>query len=120
MKTWLNRDQLLNWLDQNAPTRAVQRGLHSGLPVVILGGFKPVPNSNRPGWIVLVNTKTGREYYVAIAIGQNRTPYAYLIDYIDWKDYCESDHPLYRGDIPEIAERHRLLETVERVNEDGN
>ncbi len=116
-KNFLTRDQLLNWLDQNAPTKAIQRGLRSGLPVVLLGGFKPLPNSNRPGWIVLVNTKAGREYYVAIAIGSNRDPYAYLTDYIDWKDYCSSEHPLYRGDIPEIAAEHRELGTVERVNE---
>lgn len=120
MKTFLTRDQLLDWLDMNAPTKAVQRGLHSGLPVVLLGGFKPVPNSNRPGWIIMVQTKTGREYYVAIAIGWNREPHAYLIDYIDWKDFCESEHPLYQGDIPEIAKKHRELGTVERVNEDGN
>lgn len=117
MKAWLTHNDLLNWLDQNAPTRAVQRGLRSGLPIIVLGGFKPLPDSNRPGWIVLVNTKTGREYYVAIAIGFNRDPYAYLIDYIDWKDYCESEHPLYRGDIPDVARKHKLLETVERVNE---
>jgi len=118
MKTnWLTRDQLLTWLDQHAPTRAVRRGLRSGLPIVLLGGFKPLPNSNRPGWIVLVNTKTGREYYVAIAIGSNRNPYAYLIDYIDWASFCESKHPLYQGDIPEIARKYRELGTVERVND---
>ncbi len=118
MKNFLSRDQLLNWLDQNAPTRAVQRGLRSGLPVVLLGGFKPLPNSNRPGWICLVNTKAGREYYVAIAIGQNRDPYAYLTDYIDWKDFCESKHPLYQGYIPDRARKHRELGTVERVNDE--
>ena len=118
MKNFLTRDQLLDWLDQNAPTKAVQRGLHSGLPVVLLGGFRPVPNSNRPGWIVMVQTKTGREYYVAIAIGSHRDPYAYLIDYIDWRDYCSSNHPLYKGDIPDTAAKHQELGTVERVNDE--
>ncbi len=122
MKTWLNKTQLLNWLDDHAPTKSVQRALVSGLPVTILGGFRPLPNSNSPGWIVLVNSKSGREYYIAIAVNNFRDPRAYLIDYIDWASYCgdKSKHPLYRGDIPEYAEEHKQLGTIERVNENGS
>ena len=119
MKTWLNKNQLLNWLDNHAPTKSAQRALVSGLPIVILGGFKPLPNSNSPGWIVLANSKAGREYYIAIAVNNFRDPRAYLIDYIDWASYCgdKSEHLLYRGDIVEHAMEQKFLGTVERVNE---
>ena len=121
MKTWLNKNQLLAWLDQNAPTKSVQRALVSGLPVTILGGFKPLPNSNSPGWIVLVNSKAGREYYIAIAVNNFRDPRAYLIDHIDWASYCgdKSKHPLYRGDVAEYAMEQKSLGVIERTNQNG-
>ena len=119
MITHFNKNELLNWLDQNAPTKSVQRALSSGQPITILGGFKPLPNSNSPGWIVLANSKAGREYYIAIAVNNFRDPRAYLIDYIDWASYCgdKSKHPLYRGDIAEHAMEQKFLGTIERVNE---
>jgi len=116
MKTWLNKNQLLAWLDNHAPTKSVQRALVSGLPVTILGGFKPLPDSNSPGWIIVVNSKTGREYYIAIAVNNFREPRAYLIDHIDWASYTGGSHPLYQGDIPEHAVEQKILGTVERVN----
>ena len=120
MITHFNKNELLNWLDQHAPTKSVQRALSSGQPITILGGFKPLPNSNSPGWIVLANSKAGREYYIAIAVNNFRDPRAYLIDYIDWASYTGGTHPLYKGDIPEYAEEHKQLGTIERVNENGS
>ncbi len=119
MITHFNKNKLLNWLDQNAPTKSVQRALSSGQPITILGGFNPLPNSNSPGWIVLVNSITGRGYYVAVAVDRFRGPRSYLIDYIDWASYTGGSRPLYKGDIPKHAEEHRLLGTVERIGENG-
>ena len=69
---------------------------------------------------MLVNSKAGRTYYVAIAVNNFREPRAYLIDHIDWATYCgdKSKHPLYQGDIVEYAMEQKVLGTIERVNED--
>ncbi len=115
MSIHFDKNQLLNWLDNNAPSRSVQRALKSGYPITIRGGFNPLPNSNSPGWIVLVNSKSGQEYYIAVVVDMFRGPRSYLIDYIDWSSYTGGTHPLYKGDIPEHAEEHKQLETVERV-----
>ena len=119
MITHFNKNELLNWLDHNAPSKSVQRALRSGYPITILGGFNPLPNSNSPGWIVLVNSKS-REYYIAVAVDMFRGPRSYLIDYIDWASYTGGTHPLYKGDIPEHAEEHKQLGTVERVGQYEN
>lgn len=121
MNNWFSKTDLLNWLDDHSPTRSVQRAIRSGLPITVLGGFRPLPASNSPGWIVLVNSKTGREYYVAISVNSFREPRAYLIDYIEWSTYCgdSSKHPLYRGEIPEYAAEQKKLKTFERVNQNG-
>ncbi len=112
-----NRDSLLKWLDEHAPMPSVKRALHSGKEIKILGGFKPLPDSNSPGWIVEVNSITGRVYHVAIAISNFRPPRAYMIKYIDWKSYTGGNHALYCGDDPAFAEEQRELETIQKVNE---
>ncbi len=111
------KNKLLDWLDENSPSKSVQRALTSGQPITILGGFNPLPNSNSPGWIVLVNGLAGKEYYVAVAADRFRGPRSFLIDYIDWAMYTGGTHPLYKGDIPEHAEEHKQLGTVERVGQ---
>lgn len=111
-----DKNRLLNWLDLHAPSKSVQRALSSGYPITILGGFNPLPNSNSPGWIVLVNSKQ-HEYYIAVAVDMFRDPRAYLIDYIDWASYTGGTHPLYKGDMPEHAAEHKNLGTVERVGQ---
>ncbi len=116
MLNHFDKNELLNWLDHNSPSRSVQRALSSGYPITILGGFNPLPNSNSPGWIVLVISKS-REYYVAVAVDMFRGLRSYLIDYIDWASYTGGTHPLYKGDIPGHAEEHKNLGTIERVGQ---
>lgn len=116
MISHFTKNELLNWLDQNSPSRSVQRALSSGQPITILGGFNPLPNSNSPGWIILVESKT-QEYYVAVAVDRFRGPRSYLIDYIDWASYTGGTHPLYKGDIPKHAAEHKHLGTIERVGQ---
>ena len=115
-----SRDNLLSWLDEHAPMPSVRRALHSGMGVKVLGGFKPLPDSNSPGWIVEINSKTGRVYHIAVAVNSFKPPRAYMINYIDWKSYTGGSHPLYRGDDPAFAEEQRELGTLQTVNEVDN
>ena len=112
-----SRDSLLCWLDAHAPQPSVKRALRSGMGVKILGGFKPLPDSNDPGFIVEANSKTGRVYHVAVAISSFGQPRAFMINYIDWTCYTGGFHALYRGDDPAFAEEQRELETLQTVNE---
>ena len=112
-----NRTTLLEWLEDNAPTPSLKRALNSGLPIAVLGGFDPLPDSNKPGFIVRAVSKTGRVYHVAITFPRFGDNNAYMINYIDWKTYTGGDHPLYAGDMPRSAAKAKELGSVERVNE---
>lgn len=54
---------LLSWLEDNAPNRAVQEAILRGR-VRHLGGFTSIPPEGRPGWVTKVTTDT-REYLLA-------------------------------------------------------
>ena len=112
-----NRESLLCFLDQHAPQPSVKRALRSGMCVKILGGFRPLPDSNDPGFIVEAHSKTGRKYHVAVAISSFKPPRTFMINYIDWKSYTGGNHALYRGDDPVYAEMQRAQETLQPVNE---
>lgn len=98
------RQDLLDWLANNAPSMSVARAFKVGGSIIVLGAFRPVPNSNWPGWIVLARTRF-RDYYVAVSVRPSGTLNAYLTDIVDWKDYdgVGSPNPLYAGDRPERA-----------------
>jgi hypothetical protein len=112
-----NRDTLLGWLEDNAPTPSLRRALLSGLPVTVLGAFNPLPDSNSPGFIVRACSKTGRVYHVAITVPRFKETNAYMINYIDWKSYTGGKRPIYRGDMPNMAAKAKQLGSVEVVNE---
>lgn len=112
-----NRTTLLTWLEDNAPTPSLGRALNSGLPITILGGFNPLPDSNSPGFIIRAVSKTGRVYHVAVAVPEFGSMNAYMINYIDWKTYVGGKHPLYAGDMPRTAARAKELGSIERTNE---
>ena len=112
-----NRTTLLTWLEDHAPTPSLKRALLSGLPITVLGGFNPLPDSNRPGFIIRAVSKTGRVYHVAVTVPEFGDPNAYMIKYIDWRTYAGGEHPLYAGDMPGTAAKARELGSVEVVNE---
>lgn len=112
------KEQLIGWLEGNSPSQSVSRALRSDQPILLLGAFKPVPESNWPGWIVRVATRV-REYYVAVSIRSDGRRNAYLVPYIDWKCYDgdRSENPLYAGDRPEKAVALKRSEKLQRVND---
>ncbi len=110
MITWPNKTDLIKWLEQHAPTPSTKRALQSGQSVTLIGGFKPLPDSNSPGFIVRVVSVTNRVYHIAITVDDFRPPRTFVINHIDWGHYCgmDSGPGLYRGDVPEFA-RHQKL-----------
>ncbi len=116
---WQSKSDLITWLQKHAPTKGVERALHSGGGVTNLGGFDPLPGSNSPGYIVKVTSQAQRVYCVAITIDTLRPPRTFLPDYIDWKTYIGIGWKdgLYRGDQPCFARHQKLNSVFERVNQ---
>lgn len=115
MLNWQNKTDLINWLQDNAPTPSTERALQSGQSVTLLGGFKPLPDSNSPGFIVRIVSITNRVYHVAVTMDDFRDPRTFLIGYIDWGHYVgmDSKHELYRGELPEFARHQKLCNVLE-------
>jgi hypothetical protein len=118
VNNWANKNDLLSWLQSHAPTPSTKRALQSGQAVIIIGGFRPLPDSNSPGFIVRVVSKAEKVYHIAITVDDFRDSRTYVVDYIDWKTYCgmESKHELYRGDVPEFARHQKLCNVFERLD----
>ena len=106
MLNWQNKNDLLAWLQDHAPTPSTKRTMQSGQSVTIIGGFRPLPDSNSPGFIVRVVSQAEKVYHIAIAVD----PRTFLINHIDWGHYVgmDSGPGLYQGDIPAFA-RHQKL-----------
>ncbi len=119
MINWSNKTGLLKWLQGNAPTPSTKRALQSGQSVTILGGFKPLPDSNSPGFIVRAVSVTGRVYHIAITVDDFRPPRTFIINYIDWGHYCGvgSKHELYCGELPAFARHQKLCNVFERLGQ---
>ena len=116
------REDLLNWLAANAPSKSVSRAFHSEGRILLLGAFRPLPDSNYPGWIVMAGTRF-RDYYVAVSIRPDGMLNTYLCDYVDWKCYDgEGAAKLYAGDRPEraaVLKRARKFQIVKRLEVDN-
>lgn len=114
-----NKSQLIGWLEGNSPSKSVSRAMRSGEPILLLGAFRPVPESSWPGWIIRVATKL-RAYHVAISMRPDGRANAYFPPYIDWAAYDghKSKNPLYAGDRPDRAALLKRSGKFERVNDE--
>jgi len=108
------RNNLLEWLERNAPYPCIKRALLEG-KVEVLGGFKQVPPSVRPGWIVKITSKFNRIWYVAVKIQPQEKYKTYVLEKVPWKFWIgdESNNPLYQGDL---SEKYKRLKNKELEN----
>lgn len=97
------RNDLIGWLENNAPRRAIARAMQEG-QVEVYGGFKRIPCTPcRDGWIVRVTSKFDFTWIVAIKPQLWEGYRAYiLLDDVPWEFWIgdESENKLYRGDKP--------------------
>lgn len=106
------RNDLLYWLTNNAPSRAIKRTVIE-MGVENLGGFERIPPFGFQGWIVKVISKFKSTWHVAVVVTKHSHVYAaYLIPECPWKFWVgdTSNNPLYRGDHPEY---YKLLRDKE-------
>lgn len=115
------RTQLLNWLEQNAPTASIRRAVGEG-SVEFLGWFKEVPGSNYPGWITKVtSTITDIVWYVVVRVCWP-THYAWVLDEdrpVPWQHWnpIDSENPFFYGDNAEKYRQNRESAQTQRRQE---
>lgn len=95
-----NRNDLLKFLESNAPLRAIARATQEG-QVENLGAFKQIFPGSVPGWIVKVTSKFNKTWYVVIQVS-GRGFKARIIDTVPWKLWIGEivENKLYQGDNP--------------------
>lgn len=110
------RDNLIEWLEDNAPYKGIRRALVYGTNEN-LGGFKNIPPGCVGGWIVRIRSKHNREWIVAVGENIKGKYISYILigTPIPWESWegNKSSNPLYRGDNPEA---YKLLRDKELSN----
>ena len=105
MKHIRNKNELLEWLEDNAPRKAIANAMLEG-KVELLGAFHgSFGGVFNMGWIVKVTSKRGLSWDIVIIISRSKPGYfAYTIKKIPWGSYVGGNNPLFAGDNPEVYE----------------
>jgi len=94
------REQLLEWLEHNPPTKIVGKAILEG-EAELCGLFADLVG-NQPGWVVHVTSPRGRKWDVAVLYDRYRRPHSGLLSKINWgkwigcgyiSDLCIGDNP---------------------------
>lgn len=112
-----SKENIIDWLIDNCPRPAIVRALECGI-VEFLGGFKPIPPSTLPGWILKVTSIHDRKWNVAILANGIKHIYEIrIIKSVPWKNYCGGKLSLYQGDNPEKYKGLRMIEQFKLIDE---
>lgn len=101
----INRQQLINWLEDNAPTPSTKRAVRDG-QVELLGLFNPIPSSSYPGFVIyVISSITEKGWYIGMR-QQSKPPYNYhtwVIGEMLWKNWAgdKYENLLCQGDFPD-------------------
>jgi hypothetical protein len=105
----MTRDDLIEYLITHSPRPAISRAINEGRPIELLGGFKHIPPSNMPGWVIMITTRFKKRFYVALRVHKiwKHQLFVEMISTIPWRywDGDKSNNLLYRGDRPQLYER---------------
>lgn len=112
-----SRLHIISWLAETCPRKAIVRALSEG-QVEFFGGFKPIPPTTHPGWIMRVTSAHDRTWYVAVIAYRDHYGIRILRD-VPWGNWVglRSDPPgtrLYSGDNPK-----KYLKLKEMWNENN-
>lgn len=99
-----NRQQLVEWLEDHAPTPTALRAARDG-GIELLGFFNPIPSSSNPGWIVQITSLLSKQVFNIVVAIQKKLPvhYAWQIGPVPWKNWnpYDVDEGMNCGDKPE-------------------
>ena len=106
------RNEIMQWLEDNAPTPTIARAMQDG-KTELLGVFRRIPPRYEMGWIVEVTSRHGVAYHVAIKPNQVTGHYwCQMVSTVPWEHWMgDKEHselptatpgrPIYAGDNPE-------------------
>lgn len=97
------RNDLIYWLMNHAPRRAIARAMEEG-KIEVCGGFSRIPCTPcRDGWIIRITSIFNKTWIIAVKPQLWEGYRAYIIPKIPWEYYIgdKSDNKLYKGDKPE-------------------
>ncbi len=97
-----NRNELIEYLELHAPSKAIARALQEG-QVENLGAFKQILPVFQYGFIVKVISRFNKTWYVAIYASNIHEWRAQIIDTVPWNEWIGEfiANKLYQGDNPE-------------------
>jgi len=98
-----SKENMVDWLINNCPRPAIVRALEQGR-VEFLGGFKLIPPSTLPGWILQVNSIYGKCWNIAVLANDIKHIYEIrIMKSVPWKNWIgtNSHNKLFCGDNPE-------------------
>ena len=103
-----NRNDLFKIIEANPPTPAIGQALVTG-GVELLGGFDPLSPSGKPGWIIVVTSRRGTIWNIAVTLGKcNIGVSVWIIQRIPWEHWVGGrTSSVYSGDHPEKYEKKR-------------
>ena len=111
-----NRNDLIKYVTDHAPYRAVERALLEG-QVENYGGFVHILfRKGLLGWVVKVTSKTGKIWLLAIPVANRPIGVINKVFWQYWIGDISSNNNLYTGDNPETYRKER--ENAKRETEE--
>ncbi len=110
-----NRSDLFKLVEESPPTPAIGEALSSG-GAELLGGFERIPPSTHSGWIMIVTSRRGTIWNVALTLWEHPDRVAvWIVQRIPWEQWggnTDREPGIYDGDHPvkygERREKARL------------
>ena len=106
MTHFKTKNQLLEWLENNAPYRMIRRAVAEG--EVELYGFFEYSVFMPEGWAIRVKSRFGKQWYLSVYLDPHKHEYrAMILHAVVWNYYKGGNSELFRGDHPEEYERRK-------------
>ncbi len=105
------RNDLFKIAEENLPTPANGEALCIG-SIELLGGFERIPPSIHPGWVMIVTSKRGIVWNVALTLWEHPDRVAvWIVQRIPWEKWLgniDREPGIHDGDNPIEYERWKL------------
>lgn len=110
-----SKENIIDWLIDNCSRPAIARALDQG-KIEFLGGFKPIPPSTLPGWILKVISIHNKQWNIVVLANDTKHCYEIrIIETVPWKNWVGTAfwnddrfrEKLFSGDNPELYKEMR-------------
>jgi hypothetical protein len=109
-----DRADLIALVARAAPVPAARRAYMTGR-IEVLGGFSKFPPGTSPGWGLVVTTKHGQVYRLAVVVRPKLVYAVHLLTTIPWAFWVKNA-PVWGGDYPELYNEVRARACYDAEN----